>query len=92
MKQEHCANCDRPANTRDHVPPEKLFTPPRPSNLITVPSCGSCNHGASDDDEVFRNELSIMAGSFGDPPRRLNDYKPPCAAYGATAPLSDEWF
>ena len=66
MKEERCAYCDRPATTRDHVPPEKLFTPPRPSNLITVSSCGSCNHGASYDDEVFRNELSIMAGSFGE--------------------------
>jgi hypothetical protein len=34
--------------------------------LITVPACGNCNHGASDDDEVFRNELAIMAGSFRD--------------------------
>jgi hypothetical protein len=62
--RDKCAYCDRPASTRDHVPPESLFTPPRPINLITVPACGDCNQGASDDDEVFRNELSIMAGSF----------------------------
>jgi hypothetical protein len=61
-----CAYCHQPATTNDHVPPKKLFTPPLPSNLITVPACGSCNNGASDDDEAFRNELSIMSGSFGE--------------------------
>ena len=64
MTQEQCAYCERPATTRDHVPPKQLFTPPLPDNLITVPACENCNHGASDDDEMFRNELSIMAGSF----------------------------
>jgi hypothetical protein len=64
MSQEQCVYCDNPATTRDHVPSKKLFTPPLPSNLITVPACDLCNNGASDDDEVFRNELSIMAGSF----------------------------
>jgi hypothetical protein len=66
MNQERCAYCDQPATTRDHVPPKKLFTPPLPGNLITVPACDGCNNGASEDDEVFRNELSIMAGSFGE--------------------------
>ncbi|MGH7072849.1 MAG: HNH endonuclease [Stellaceae bacterium] len=59
-----CAYCGEPACTVDHVPPRCLFTPPLPSNLITIPACKNCNNGASDDDEVFRNELSIMAGSF----------------------------
>src|SRR5712692_1699526 len=66
MNQERCAYCDEPATTRDHVPPKNLFTPPLPGNLITVPACDGCNNGASEDDEVFRNELSIMAGSFGE--------------------------
>jgi hypothetical protein len=66
MSQEQCAYCGQPATTRDHVPPKGLFTPPLPKNLITVPACGDCNHGASDDDLIFRNELSIMAGSFGE--------------------------
>jgi hypothetical protein len=66
MTEDRCAYCGESASTRDHVPPENIFTPPRPSNLITVPACGDCNHGASADDEVFRNELSIMAGSFGE--------------------------
>jgi len=66
MNAELCAYCDDPATTRDHVPSKKLFTPPLPHNLITVPACDRCNSGASDDDEMFRNELSIMAGSFGE--------------------------
>jgi hypothetical protein len=66
MKQELCAYCGNPATTRDHIPPQNLFTPPRPDNLITVPACKQCNNGVSDDDEVFRNELSFMAGSFGE--------------------------
>lgn len=61
-----CAYCCEPASTVDHVPPKQLFTPPLPSDLITVPACTACNNGASDDDEVFRNELSIMGGSFGE--------------------------
>jgi hypothetical protein len=65
MNQELCAYCGNPATTRDHIPPKALFTPARPKNLITVLACGDYNHGASDDDLIFRNELSIMAGSFG---------------------------
>jgi hypothetical protein len=61
-----CAYCGEPASTADHLPPKQLFTPPLPDDLITVPACVECNNGASTDDEVFRNELSIMAGSFGE--------------------------
>jgi len=63
-KAQACAYCGEPASTRDHIPPSKLFTPPLPSDLITVPACKKCNNGASSDDEIFRNELAIMAGSF----------------------------
>ena len=76
MNQELCAYCDNPAMTRDHLPPEKLFTPPLPDNLITVPACDQCNNGASNDDEVFRNELSIMAGSFGESAKAAERLQP----------------
>ena len=50
-----CIFCSaRPATTRDHVPPKNLFPTPRPSNLITVPTCDICNLGSSNDDEYFR--------------------------------------
>jgi hypothetical protein len=61
-----CAYCGKPATSRDHIPPKSLFLSPRPENLITVPACAECNNGASSDDTVFRDELSIMAGSFGE--------------------------
>jgi hypothetical protein len=71
-----CAYCKRPATTHDHIPPKRLFTPPLPHNLITVPACVECNHGSSDDDEVFRNELSIMAGSFGESAKAAERLQP----------------
>ncbi len=40
--------------TADHIPPENLFPPPKPSNLITVPCCAKCNESYSLDDEAFR--------------------------------------
>lgn len=52
-----CAYCGEPATTRDHVPPRGLFPKPAPSDLITVPSCQSCNNPASLDDELFRLAL-----------------------------------
>lgn len=61
-----CAYCGKPATTDDHVPPQCLYTPPLPSNLVTVPACATCNNGASNDDAEFRSHLSIMAGSFGE--------------------------
>jgi hypothetical protein len=61
-----CAYCNSAASTRDHIPPRSLFTPPLPRNLITVPACAACNQGFSNDDEVFRNEFSILAGCFGE--------------------------
>jgi len=40
--------------TDDHVPPQNLFGKPRPSDLVEVPSCKSCNEAASKDDEYFK--------------------------------------
>jgi hypothetical protein len=40
--------------TVDHIPPENLFPPPKPTNLITVPCCANCNQSYSLDDEAFR--------------------------------------
>jgi hypothetical protein len=50
-----CALCaKRQATTREHVPAKGLFPRPRPSNLITVPSCDPCNHGTGSDDDHLR--------------------------------------
>lgn len=49
-----CAYCREEALTRDHVPPKGMFPEPRPTDLITVPACSTCNGEASRDDEYFR--------------------------------------
>lgn len=60
-KTQHClcAYCGAPAETKDHIPPKCLFAKPKPSNLITVPSCQRCNLSDSGDDEYFRLMLSL---------------------------------
>jgi len=53
--QQQCTYCGRTGElTRDHIPPKNLFPKPRPSNLITVPCCETCNASFSRDDEHFR--------------------------------------
>jgi hypothetical protein len=54
-----CIYCgQRPATTKDHVPPKSFFAQPRPDNLITVPCCYQCNAGYGTDDERVRNILT----------------------------------
>lgn len=53
-----CAICGTmPATTREHVPAEQFFSPPRPGDLSTVPSCEACNKGSQRDDEYLRAHL-----------------------------------
>ena len=40
--------------TKDHVPPKGFFPEPRPSDLITVPSCVKCNKDTEKDEDYFR--------------------------------------
>ncbi len=55
-----CTYCGSPNPTSfDHVPPRNLFGKPRPGNLVTVPSCETCNVGASQDDEYFRLMIAL---------------------------------
>lgn len=61
-----CVYCGKPATTRDHFPPKGLVPKGTP-NLITVPSCGPCNQGASADDEYFRMALVLRYGVAGHP-------------------------
>ncbi|RJP94847.1 MAG: hypothetical protein C4518_02465 [Desulfobacteraceae bacterium] len=56
MTNQLCIYCGgKEATTRDHVPPKSFFAKPRPSNLITVPSCNDCNCEYGKDDERIRN-------------------------------------
>ncbi len=55
---DRCIYCGKNINQApDHVPPKNLFPKPRPSNLITVSSCYSCNKGYERDDEYFKSIL-----------------------------------
>lgn len=54
---ELCAFCDELATTKDHIPPESIFSKPRPNNLIKVPACATCNGGSKLDDEYFRDAM-----------------------------------
>lgn len=62
-----CAFCGNVATERDHVPPKCLFPSPRPSNLITVPTCRGCHHGTSMDDEYLRAILVMREDVAGHP-------------------------
>lgn len=55
MPNESCIYCGATTDlTDDHVPPKCLFERPRPTNLITVPSCRPCNERFGRDDEYFK--------------------------------------
>lgn len=45
--------------TRDHVPPEGLFLPPKPDDLFVVPCCFECNNQYSGFDERLRIAASM---------------------------------
>ena len=63
-----CVYCGKTCSlTDDHIPPQCLCDKPRPSDLIKVPSCSSCNGGASPNDEYFRTYLALKDGA-GDHP------------------------
>jgi hypothetical protein len=67
-KNYECVYCGKIGEiSNDHIPPKNLFSSPRPSNLITVPSCKKCNQKASKDDEYFRLVLSIRHDTFEHP-------------------------
>lgn len=65
-----CAN--RPATTRDHVPPKGLFKGLK-IQLITVPACSNCNNGSSSDDEDLRFFISAQIGKQSSGSARLWD-------------------
>lgn len=64
-KQQLCVYCSKSeATTADHVPPKGFFPDPLPSDLVTVPSCRSCNNSFGKDEEYARNFFA--AGWSGD--------------------------
>ena len=64
-----CAYCSGAFETDDHVPPKGFFPKPRPSNLITVPSCDKCNSEFEIHDEYFQvlfNTRADVSSRFKD--------------------------
>jgi hypothetical protein len=63
-----CVYCGKTRRlTDDHIPPKGLWNKPRPPDLITVPSCSSCNSGASRDDEYFKSMMVFKDKSGSHP-------------------------
>ncbi len=62
MINQLCIYCgEKEATTKDHIPPKSFFAKPRPSNLITVPSCVDCNGKKyGKDDERIRNIITSI--------------------------------
>lgn len=60
MNQSLCVLCGkRAATTKEHIPPRAIFAKPRPSDLITVPSCFECNNDSSKTNESFKVHLGL---------------------------------
>ncbi len=56
MASYECAYCGKiDEATDDHIPPKNIYSRPLPPDLPSVKACEKCNHGASDDDEYFRD-------------------------------------
>jgi len=73
QKKGTCAYCGKEAFVSDdHIPPKNLFAHPRPSNLITVPSCKKCHDNTSKDDEYFLHILSIRMDVHEHPDAKQN--------------------
>lgn len=67
---DYCYMCDRPASSREHVPPRNLFPESKDVNgehyrvnLITVPSCEFHNSAKSHDDEFLMVSLAGIIGN-----------------------------
>jgi hypothetical protein len=61
-----CVLCgERPATTRDHIPPKGIYPEPRDNDmqLFTVPACSECNNSASQYDEEFKTFITIDTSS-----------------------------
>jgi hypothetical protein len=72
-RTDQCAYCPEPAVDVDHVPFKKLFPKPRPSDLITVPSCLACNRTPSVDEEYVLSVVISHQAAVTPVARELRD-------------------
>lgn len=59
--KQTCYACEKPATTREHVPPLCFFPSDQRKGLITVPSCKLHNNDNSRDVEYVRNVVVSLA-------------------------------
>ncbi len=69
-----CVHCDGPTETKDHAPPKVFLDEPYPLTRPTVPSCGECNNGFSNDEEYVAAFVECVVQGTTDPDllRRVN--------------------
>ncbi len=63
-----CYLCARTgADSKDHIVPQSMFRPPRPSNLVTLPAHILCQREFSNSEDYLRNVFAGMADDGSDP-------------------------
>ncbi len=58
--ENKCSYCCQIATTVDHIPSKCLFPTIKGYNLITVPSCETCNKSYSIDEVFFRDHIAAF--------------------------------
>jgi len=68
-RKGQCVYCgsEKSKLTEDHIPPKALCAKPYPTDIVKVPSCRSCNVGASLDDEYFKTIMVLKDGAGSHP-------------------------
>lgn len=68
-----CIFCKKTADTKEHIPAKHFFKGVPDKNLITVPSCNSCNKGFQKDEVFFRQFwVSMLMDSSKDAKQLMN--------------------
>lgn len=62
-----CVHCGGPTETKDHAPSKVFLDLPYPLTRPTVPSCGECNNGFSDDEEYLACFVECVIQGTTDP-------------------------
>lgn len=76
QKKRRCIYCGEIKKiTRDHVPPKGFFPEPKPTDLITVPSCSDCNKDTEKDEDYFRATFMFSDAGTSTAGRKLWNQK-----------------
>lgn len=64
-----CVHCGKLGETRDHAPSKVFMDIPYPRTMPTLPSCGTCNQGFSNDEEYLACFIECVIEGTSDPDR-----------------------